>query len=309
MSVAAATQSELCERERLRTDPARVGALWMADCPMCGATDFVRLRTPERWIGDRHFDQLRGRLGLVRCGGCSLIFTNPRPSAEQLAAFYDGDVYECHQTAPTAETTNKAAHVLGRVERHLPADAPRTLLDYGAGGGTFLLDARASGWNVWAFEPGRRGLHCCRDAGLPATAALEELPRGSFGLITLNHVLEHIANPTDVLASLRSLLAPGGLLWIEVPNAGSLRARLAGLVRAQGMDEAYRAFPIHLMYYTARTLRRMLARAGWTVESTFTMGLGLEELFIRDQGAMRACPAGGSPRRARSAWRRIARAK
>jgi SAM-dependent methyltransferase len=236
-----------------------------------------------------------------------LIFTNPRPSPEQLRTFYNSNVYECHETAPTAAAASKAAHVFARAEQYLPASTPKTLLDYGAGGGTFLLDARKLGWKGWAFEPGRRGLGACRDAELPATADPAELPRGAFGLITLNHVLEHIADPRETLSSLRPLLAPGGRLCVEVPNAGSLRARLAGLMRGERIDEAYRAFPIHLMYYTARTLRRMLARAGWTVEATFTMGLGLDELYVAERKRGCSKPAANAPCGVRPAWRRAAR--
>lgn len=307
MPAAAATHSELRDRQETRSEPTDLGSSVVARCPLCHAIDFARLRTPERWIGDRHFHRLRGALGLVRCRGCSLVFTSPRPTQEHLRAFYDSDVYECHLTTPTTAAASKAAHVLGRVERYLPAEAPRTLLDYGAGGGTFLLDARTLGWTGWAFEPGRRGLQSCRDAGLPATATLDELPRSAFGLVTLNHVLEHIADPAAALASLRPLLAPGGRVCVEVPNAGSLRARLARLVSAQGMDEAYRAFPIHLMYYTARTLRHMLAHAGWTVEATFTMGVGLDELYLHEQPGPRPGAPGRVPRRARPSWRRFAR--
>lgn len=307
MSVATADHPKTSERARAGADPAAYGAQRVADCPLCGATERARLRTPGRWIGDQHFNGLRGTLGLVRCRGCSLIFTDPRPLPEQLEAFYDSDVYECHEAAPSAAAASKAAYVFARAERHLPAGAPRTLLDYGAGGGTFLLDARELGWKGWAFEPGRRGLESCRRAGLPATDDLGELPRGAFGLVTLNHVLEHIADPVDTLSSLRPLLAPGGRLCVEVPNARSLRARLAGLIGGERVDEAYRAFPIHLMYYTAGTLCRMLARAGWAVEATFTMGLGLDELYIAEQKSRSARRAGNGPHRVRSLWRRVAR--
>ena len=49
------------------------------------------------------------------------------------------------------------------------------------------------------------------------------------------------------------------------------------------IDERYRAYPIHLMHYSDRTLRGMSGRAGWTVEATFTLGIGLDDCFT--------CPA------------------
>ena len=157
------------------------------------------------------------------------------------------------------------------------------MLDYGAGGGGFLTYARDRGWQIRGFEPGKRGLESCRQAGLDVTDKLEELPAGAFGLVTLHHVFEHLANPTGILGGIRSLLSPHGRLYIEVPNALSLRARLAipFLSRRFRVDERYRAYPIHMMYYSDSTLRRMLEKAGWVVEKTFTIGLGMDEFFTR----------------------------
>src|ERR1019366_8872591 len=80
------------------------------------------------------------------------------------------------------------------------------------------------------------------------------------------------------------LLHADGRLFIEVPNARSLRARLALplLSRAGWFDERYRAFPIHLWYFTASSLRRALEQQGFSVEAEFTSGMGVEELIRRD---------------------------
>src|SRR5688572_21533513 len=116
-----------------------------APCPMCGSSSHVRLPLPGHWIGSAVFGPLRDRIGLVRCRGCTLVFTNPRPSDEQLGQYYAGDTYVCHETAGSASGGAKANLVLERIEAHLPQGTPRTLLDYGAGGGGFLLRAQARG--------------------------------------------------------------------------------------------------------------------------------------------------------------------
>jgi hypothetical protein len=114
------------------------------------------------------------------------------------------------------------------------------------------------------------------------TDRLEDLPPGAFSLVTLDHVFEHLANPVEVLDGVRRFLAPQGRLYVEVPNARSLRARLALplLTRRFRVDERYRAYPIHLIYYSDRTLRGMLGKAGWVVEKTFTSGIGLNEFLV-----------------------------
>lgn len=149
-----------------------------------------------------------------------------------------------------------------------------------------MLTAGSRGWDVHGFEPGRRGLETCRGLDLDVTDDVNEIPSDRFGLVTLHHVLEHIVTPVEALRGLKRLLAPGGRLFVEVPNVASLRARLASpmLSRRFGVDERYRAFPIHLMYYTGSTLRAVLERSGWEVDAMFTMGLGMDEFFTRAAG-------------------------
>jgi 2-polyprenyl-3-methyl-5-hydroxy-6-metoxy-1,4-benzoquinol methylase len=191
----------------------------------------------------------------------------------------------------SASSGAKAHYLLKRIADYLPSGVPLRLLDYGAGGGGFLHDAQARGWEVQGYEPGRRGLEICRKSGLTVTNQLEDLSRNYFSLVTLHHVFEHVADPISMLCGIAQTMRPDGRLFIEVPNIGSLRARLAfsPLSQYMNIDERYRAFPIHLMYYNRQTLQRMLERAGWSVEGQFTVGLGLDEYFIRANHRI-SCP-------------------
>ena len=206
-----------------------------------------------------------------------------RPSNESLAAFYASDTYICHETSGPTSAGSRATHALARIVKHVPPAAPRTLLDYGAGGGAFLAAAQSAGWQARGFEPGRRGLEHCSNAGLDVTDKLSELAEGTFGLVTFHHVFEHLTNPAETLGIVRQLLANNGRLYIEVPNVGSLRARLAMTFLSRGfqVDERHRAFPVHLIYYSKATLQKMLKKMGWTVEIAFTVGIGLDEFFVR----------------------------
>ncbi|MEO5800765.1 MAG: class I SAM-dependent methyltransferase [Gemmatimonadales bacterium] len=252
-------------------------------CPLCTGGAWTPRPVPQTWIGPDVFGDLRDRLRVVCCEGCGLLFTNPRPSNERLDAFYSGDTYSCHSVAGSASAGAKADFLLQRIARFLPRSEPGTLLDFGAGGGAFLAHAHSRGWTVRGFEPGQRGVESCRDAGLDVTDKVSDLPQNSFDVVTLFHVFEHIGDPAGVLELLRGLLRQDGRLVIEVPNATSLRSRLSLplLTRHAGFDERFRAFPIHLMYYTGQTLRRMLEKSGWVVEGSFTLGMGLDELRMK----------------------------
>ena len=56
-----------------------------------------------------------------------------------------------------------------------------------------------------------------------------ELEKGSFDLITMWDVVEHVPEPRDLLEQARELLKPGGLLVIETQNVNSRFARLLAI--------------------------------------------------------------------------------
>ncbi len=275
-----------------------------AACPGCKDARLDRVAAPDRWIEDAALASLRGRLGLSRCAGCGLVFTNPRPSDEMLAAYYGGVIQPRRNAlAPAAELplSEKAAHLLGWIEQHVPTGA---LLDFGCTDGALLELAKSRGWRVQGFEIGL-ALERCRARGLQVTNRLESFPHGSFDVIVLNQVMEHVEQRDALLDRLRPLIAPGGKIVIACPNARSLRARLAHplLVRHAGLEERYRAFPIHLAYFDPSTLAALLARRGFTVERTSTYGLGLDRLFaepedeLDDTSRTPRAPSSPEPRR------------
>jgi len=48
------------------------------------------------------------------------------------------------------------------------------------------------------------------------------IPDGSFDLVMMNHVVEHMAAPGPIIAALCSKLKPGGYIWIAFPSLRSL---------------------------------------------------------------------------------------
>jgi SAM-dependent methyltransferase len=270
-------------------------------CPLCDGSQFRALPVPGHWIGEAVFGPYRGRLGLCQCSRCSFRFTNPRPGSALLGQFYGGDDYSCHRHDGSDGASHPADFLLTLLAQNVPAAAGKRLLDFGCGGGGFLNRAAHAGWDAVGFDVGQRSLKTCTERGLRATDRLADLPAASFDVITLNHVFEHLDAPGAVLASLRALLAPQGKLLVAVPNCRSLRARLSFpvLSRHCRFDERFRAFPIHLSYFTRPTLKAMLRRHDFAVEWAITAGFGLEELRYRPETApgpppARADAAGGT---------------
>ena len=273
----------------------------MIVCPACSRTELQSLPPPGHWIGSEIFRPLQSSLGLSRCRSCRFIFTNPRPSNEFLYRFYSGATYDCHNADETPVAQNHARFLLTRLGSSGETSSAKRLLDYGCGGGFLLRQALQAGWEALGYDPGQRAIEVCRQQNFPVTGELADLRGQKFDAIVLSHVFEHVADHGELLSFLAGILSPGGKLFIEVPNATSLRSRLstAFCSRHLGFDERYRAFPIHLSYFTRDTLRRVLRKHGFDCVGVETLGVGLEELRV---GNGQGGPAGKpQPQTARSA--------
>jgi predicted rRNA methylase YqxC with S4 and FtsJ domains len=105
----------------------------------------------------------------------------------------------------------------------------RRLLDIGGGTGGFSRLANEAGWQVTALELNQENSKRLAAQGIRVIVKhLEtaDLASGSFDLISLWDVLEHVVDPGLILMEARRLLAPGGFLLILTPNVESLVTRL-----------------------------------------------------------------------------------
>lgn len=104
-------------------------------------------------------------------------------------------------------------------------------------------------------------------------------PEQPFDVIVMGFVLEHVDDPDLILRRYRSFLAPGGRMYVAVPNAKSLNRRIGlelGLI-----DDIYslNANDIalgHQRQFCRDTLRETVARAGYRI--THEEGIYLKPL-------------------------------
>jgi SAM-dependent methyltransferase len=95
----------------------------------------------------------------------------------------------------------------------------------------------------------------------------DDLGEERYEAITLWHVLEHIPDPVPQLRRLARALVPGGVLALEVPNAGSAVARHTG--SGWGSLEP----DVHVNQFSPSTLRGALERAGLDVHDLRTIAI------------------------------------
>jgi hypothetical protein len=103
-------------------------------------------------------------------------------------------------------------------------------------------------------------------------AATERLVRvhGRPDVFVLRHLLEHAHDIHAVLTGLRRLVAPGGHLVLEVPDA----------VRALERCDYSTVWEEHVFYFTPATLRQCLALAGFEVVRLESYHYSLENSLV-----------------------------
>lgn len=222
------------------------------DCPLCN-------RAPVRFATDYQGFQL------CRCETCGLQFQSPRLSFEELAdKIYTADYCPGHE-----ESSNERAFArqVSNFERFVGKKG--TVLDVGCGNGSFLEFAEANGWETFGADirlsPETAGLTCPLWEG-----RLTEIDFGDrkFDVIRFNHVIEHLQNPLVELERCRSLLNPGGIVFVGVPNLGGISPVIKNVQSRLGLKRKrwrHYAATHHLFFFTPKTLKMMVERAGFVV--------------------------------------------
>lgn len=240
------------------------GIEWVR-CNLCGANEFEvihHIRVRDDQVGDYGRDYW----DIVRCRNCDLIYTNPRPDSEALQEYYK---YENEYDFNFIQDwfIENADLQRSTWRRFLRAKSrygePGRLLDIGCGAGTFLVEARDQGYDVFGQEIS----HFFVDFGQSQyglkvfEGEIEKLPpeMNLLDYITAFDVIEHHPDPAKLIREIHRRLRPGGIVVISTHDIGN---PLAKFYRAN-----WRYInPIgHLTYFTRQTLSQLLTQNGFRI--------------------------------------------
>lgn len=230
-------------------------------CFICNGTefrDFLRLN-------DYFFSQEEFRLS--KCITCGLLYTLPQPGAVLLYKYYNSEEYTSHNTSHRSlknllylQARKVSLSLKMRMIKKYQEKGQ--ILDIGAGTGEFLSYCQAHDWSITGVEPNPKARKIAFERHgivLQNEVDLSILEIGSTDVITMWHVLEHIADPLSQLEINYQLLNTNGLLVLALPNYESWDANKYGRFWA-----AYDV-PRHLYHFTKESVRLLAEKSGFGI--------------------------------------------
>lgn len=139
---------------------------------------------------------------------------------------------------------------------------PGKVLEIGSSTGLLLSILQKQGWEVLGIEISTQAALFAQKQGIPTlTVPIEKvkLSPNSFDVIVINHTLEHLQNPNQVIEQVHFLLKDKGIFLVDVPNFGSFFARVfKGSWSLLLPNE-------HLWHFTFSSLSKLLQNHGFEV--------------------------------------------
>jgi SAM-dependent methyltransferase len=242
-------------------------------CVSCGKTVFSMLfSAPD-------FDTGKISFQLARCTSCNLVRTEPLLDDNELKKYYSLPYYGSGKAKfiGIAETLTyvfnyiRASSILSRLRdrRKFPVSSPPRILDIGCGRGNLLKILKQMGCDCYGTERTEfpmdnhsQDIHIYREK-------LEDIAfrEGSFDVVIIWHVLEHVDNPIQIIQEAAQILQPGGMLVVAVPNFGSFQA---GIFQESWF---HLDLPRHRFHFTPDTLLQCLNKNGFGIDRRHTFSM------------------------------------
>ena len=227
------------------------------NCNLCGTDSRKQLI---------RLDKFNVPFEVTKCPECGLIYQNPRPDESEMASFYSDGYYTGQaQVAYAPEDSQHKAVARERLKFIEKMIAPGRVLDIGCHSGTFLETAKARGWECYGVDVSEFVVKQAKEKGIEVfcgEVVEAKFENDFFDLITMYEVIEHLFNPLETLKEIARVLKEKGLLIIQTANMNSLRVKFL-------QPKSFYYIPVHLYYFTKKTLAKMLNQAGLEVITIF----------------------------------------
>lgn len=231
-------------------------------CPVCGGEGNKKVFVKEGFQ-------------YVKCSHCDMFYQNPILDEKNYDKFYN-DSYASKYWMKVLLSPiqfefdmKKFNYGLDIVEKTIAKNRNiqegqlqgLKALDVGCGVGTFLKAAKLRGWDEYGVELNKDEAEYCMSEGLKVRNEYLDkslYDKESFDLITLWDVIEHIADPREMLSTIEYLLKKDGILLILTPNVKSMAATI--------LHEKCNMFGAgHVNMFENKTINKILKNNGYNI--------------------------------------------
>lgn len=240
-------------------------------CPVCCGSKFKVLRPSAYPKGldevqsltlysassdHKLFDQL------VECSNCSLVYLNPRIKQNLILDSYRSAIdpifikQNNHRIKTFENNLRWSTKYLQKALNHAK------VLDIGCAGGAFPKAANNLGFDVIGVEPSVWMSDYARKTyGLDIrTGTLTDcfFESGSFDVVTMWDVIEHLTDPSAVLQEVKRIIKDDGIFIINFPDYSSYARKFLKFKWPFFLS-------VHLIYFTPETIKNILLENGFEI--------------------------------------------
>jgi len=223
----------------------------------------------KRFLKTKDFSVSGEEFELLLDTELNMLRTHPEP--RDLENYYNSEAYISHTDSSKTLVEKLYQYIKRRnlrkkvrlINKYTTSD--KTLLDIGAGTGSFLESAKYNGWETFGIEPNKMARDLAINKSLDLKANIDLLEKKGFQVITLWHVLEHLPNLDLQINKIVSLLNEDGALILAVPNFLSYDAKY--------YREYWAAYdvPRHLSHFSQLSIKKLFTQNGMRIVETRPM--------------------------------------
>lgn len=216
-----------------------------------------------------HYSYHQGRqeYKVFKCEQCDFLFVRPLflPRLEDRKLDYEYDT-ELLNSASLRKAHEK--FIISKEIKHVRqilGTGTFSLLDIGCGTGWTTSMWARSGFDTTGLEPSKLRAKCASERYKLKVLSeyFENLDMGGeFDIVVLRHMVEHFADPFEMMRKVHAYLKPGGTVVVVVPNINCLGRYLFGTKWTWGI-------PYHCNFFTPKTLSLLVERAGFDIVTAY----------------------------------------
>lgn len=253
-------------------------------CLVCGHNKFKTLFSCKDFVATGEDFQLE------YCESCSFLFTNPRPSIEEIGKYYQSDQYISH-AGEKKGLIYKVYDVvrdfsikqkLNLIKKYHTSGK---LMDLGCGLGYFLngvkIDKTFDALGVDVSDDAVEYVKKTFNIDVKNENELDNLEKHSFDIITQWHVLEHVHFLNERMQQLQNLLKDDGTMFIAVPN---IKSKDADMYKEywDGYD-----VPRHLYHFNQKSFTMLMEKHGFKIVDIKPMYFDAPYISMRSEVHMK----------------------